>query len=122
MVRAQGGDVSYIDDPSLFKKGVEHKVFAPHDGYLTKIDTERYGTSALLLGAGRQTKEDILDMGAGITLHKKTGDSVKKGDTLATLYASDAAKLSVACERFLSAVTYADAPPKMQPLVHKIIL
>ena len=86
------------------------------------MNAERVGEASLLLGAGRQTKEDILDMGAGITLHKKTGDAVKKGEAIATLFASDAAKLSAARECFLSAVTYADAPPKMQPLIYKIIL
>ena len=86
------------------------------------MNAERVGEASLLLGAGRQTKEDILDMGAGITLHKKTGDAVKKGDTLATLYASDADKLSVARERFLSALSYADIPPKLQPLIYKSIL
>ena len=86
------------------------------------MDAERTGEACVLLGAGRQTKEDVLDLGAGIILHKKAGDAVCKGDMVATLYASDQAKLENAKKHFESAVTYAENPPKMQPLIYKKIL
>lgn len=104
MVRAQGGDVSYIDDPDRFPKGTEYKVLAPADGYITKIDTELYGTAALLLGAGRNLKEDNIDHAAGIIAYRQKGDAVKKGELLASLFATDTARFESAAATLLSAI------------------
>ena len=95
---------------------------AKENGYICALDAQRVGETSLLLGAGRQTKEDILDMGAGVILHKKTGDSVRRGETVATLYASDEKKLANAKECFLSAISYAENEPIMQPLIYKTVL
>ena len=96
-------------------------VKAEKSGYIFRMNAELVGESCVLLGAGRQTKEDVLDLGAGIILHKKAGDTVTKDDRIATLYASDKARLENARSLFLSAVTYAEEPQKMQPLIYKIV-
>ncbi len=84
MVASQSGDVSYIDDPTKFPLA-QHivEIKANQDGYIQRIDSLGIGVSAMKLGAGRATKEDSIDMAAGIVLAKKVGDYVVKGETLA---------------------------------------
>lgn len=86
-VDAQGGDISYIDDTSKFIDAsvcIEYK--AEKRGYINKIDAQKIGRASVLLGAGREKKDDVIDFGAGIYLCKKTGDEVREGDTVARLY------------------------------------
>ena len=86
-VDAQGGDISYIDDTSKFIDAsvcIEYK--AEKGGYINKIDAQKIGRASVLLGAGREKKDDVIDFGAGIYLCKKTGDEVREGDTVARLY------------------------------------
>ena len=86
MVKAQGGDASFIDNPDRFAKApFERSVKAQKSGYIHHVDTEGYGISSLLLGAGRNTKEESIDFSAGIVLKKKTGDYVKEGEELAVM-------------------------------------
>ncbi len=121
-IGGQGGDISQCEHPeTLPKAALSIDVTAEKSGCIFRMDAERVGESCVLLGAGRQTKEDTLDLGAGIILHKKAGDTVTAGERIATLYASDEVRLENARKLFLSAVTYADDPPKMQPLIYKII-
>ena len=87
VVGAQGGDISYIDDTSKFIDAsvcIEYK--AEKSGYINKIDAQKIGRASVLLGAGREKKDDVIDFGAGIYLCKKTGDEVREGDTVARLY------------------------------------
>lgn len=86
-VGAQGGDISYIDDTSKFIDAsvcIEYK--SEKSGYINKIDAQKIGRASVLLGAGREKKDDVIDFGAGIYLCKKTGDEVREGDTVARLY------------------------------------
>lgn len=86
-VGAQGGDISHIDDTSKFIDAsvcIEYK--AEKSGYINKIDAQKIGRASVLLGAGREKKDDVIDFGAGIYLCKKTGDEVREGDTVARLY------------------------------------
>ena len=118
MVAAQGGDPAVIDDPSGFPAAAyEHDVVCMQDGWLYATDTEKIGIAAVLLGAGRETKESVIDPAAGIRLLKKAGDPVKKGDVLARLYAGDAAKFAAAEEKFHSALTVAARRPQLPALV-----
>lgn len=118
MVEAQGGDKNLIYNPQLFKKAKYSKaVLAPKDGYIYSVDTEGYGVSALLLGAGRNTKEDKIDFSAGIILNKKTGDAVRTGDILATLYTEDESKFDSAEKRFLSSTVISDQKPAYRPII-----
>ncbi len=118
MVQAQGGDASYIDDPLLFGKAVlEHKVVAPQSGYIIDMDTEKVGIASMILGAGRETKEQAIDPLAGIMLLAKTGDEVKQGDTLAVLHTSDEQKAQKAHEVFLQALRLQEVAPEPLPLI-----
>ncbi|HFJ9284511.1 TPA: pyrimidine-nucleoside phosphorylase [Bacillus toyonensis] len=86
---AQGGDASVVDDPSKLPQAqFKIEVEAKKDGYVSEIVADEIGTAAMLLGAGRATKESEIDLAVGLMLRKKVGDSVKKGDSLVTIYAN----------------------------------
>ncbi len=122
MIKAQGGDPTVIDHPErLPKASCCCGVIAQRDGYIAHMDTEEIGQVCTLLGAGRQTAEDTIDMSAGICLHKKTGDFVKCGDTIAALYSSDGALFSPAVDRLMSSITWQDTAPAPLPLIAAVI-
>src|SRR5699024_8531334 len=84
MVEAQGGDISQIQDTDKFKKATySYEVIAARSGYVSHMDTEKCGIASMLLGAGRETKDSVLDYSAGISLKKKTADKVQEGEILA---------------------------------------
>ena len=90
MIIAQGGDDGIIDDYGLLPHGnVSKEVISRADGYIGAMNTYGIGKAAAETGAGRHTKESKLDYGAGIILNKRIGDSIKKGEVIATIYASD---------------------------------
>lgn len=118
MVIAQGGDIECIENPDKFEKApYSLDVKAEKSGYIVRVDTEGYGIASLLLGAGRNTKEESIDFSAGIILKKKTGDYVNKGDVIATLYTSNEAKFEASKAKFLSSTEIADKAPEARPLV-----
>lgn len=122
MVEAQGGDPTFIDHPEQFPKAPVAKVLlSPSFGYLSAMDTEAVGKTALLLGAGRETKDTEIDLAAGLWLHKKTGDFVEKGEPLATFLCKDEALLSAAKETYVSALSFSETPPKTLPLILEIL-
>lgn len=122
MVGAQGGNTAWIDDPELFPRAPFSRIVrARQDGFIGHMDAEGYGTAALLLGAGRQKKEDPVDHSAGIRILKKTGDEVSEGDGIAVMFASDEA-LFAGAERLISrSVRYAPDPPAPRSLVLGVI-
>lgn len=119
---AQGGNGEWIDNPGLFPSAdYTYDVKAPCDGYISKTDAESMGIASVMLGAGRETKDDTIDMSAGIILKKKNGDLVNKGDTIATLYSCNNESFAGAEKRFLSAIQISDKKPCEQALIYKII-
>ena len=122
-ISAQGGDVSYIENTGKFPAAA-HKleVLAENSGYIVEMDTEKIGVCAGILGAGRAAADDTIDYCAGIILDKKTGDSVKTGDRLCTLYTNDKNKIADAEKMHLSAVKIGGTPPQKTPTVYKTIL
>ena len=122
MVEAQGGDPSWIHHPERFPTAPYSRViFSPADGFIKTVDCEGYGVAALLLGAGRNRKEDAIDPTAGIILHAKTGDAVEKGQPIATLYTSREALLDVAAEALLKATEIGAEPPARRPLIFGVV-
>lgn len=86
-VSLQGGDASYVDDTSKFKlSSIKKEVYSNEEGYVKSINALGIGEASKDLGAGRETIDSVLDLGAGIILNKKIDDFVKKGDLLATIY------------------------------------
>ncbi|TVY11545.1 pyrimidine-nucleoside phosphorylase [Paenibacillus cremeus] len=87
LIRAQGGDASVVDAPSKLPQAPYRvAVPAPASGYVASIDAESLGVTAMLLGAGRATKEDTIDLAVGLKLTKRVGDAVQAGEPLAELY------------------------------------
>ncbi len=122
MVEAQGGDSACIRNTDLMEKAkYSCSVLAPKSGYITGVDTESYGVASLLLGAGRNTKEDVIDMTAGLKLVKKTGDYVEEGETIAVLYSGKESGFKAAKDRLLSATTIGENPPRQAPLVLAVV-
>ncbi len=121
-IEKQGGDTGFFDDFSLLPSTpFSFDIKSPESGYLASMETTQIGLAAGELGAGRKTKEDRIDYGAGIILHKKYGDFVEKGEVIASLYASDKEKFSLAEKRFLSALCFSETPPKKKKLIFDIV-
>jgi pyrimidine-nucleoside phosphorylase len=107
LVQAQGGDVSYVDDPSNFPRAEHVEVVeSPRNGYAAQIQARSVGEAAVTLGAGRAKKSDSIDHAVGIVIHHKVGDKVVKGEPLFTIHANNAAKLVEAREAVLAAHSF----------------
>lgn len=118
MAAAQGGDTAVLDDPSGFPQAkVRREVPAPRDGFVFSMDTQSLGAASVVLGAGREKKGDPVDFSAGILLHKKPGDPVRAGETLATLCSSDPQRCDRAEDLLLRAVVIGSEPPAPQRLI-----
>ncbi|MBQ8208723.1 MAG: thymidine phosphorylase, partial [Clostridia bacterium] len=103
-ITAQGGKAEYIEDPELLPRAeYEYEIRAPHEGYIAHMNAESIGNASVILGAGRESKDDIIDMSAGIVLQKKTGEFVSEDDIIAVLHTSDKNKIPSAEKLFLSA-------------------
>ena len=118
MVSAQGGDTAVLEDPGKFPKaGASLIIPAPETGYVTSVDALLCGETSVLLGAGREKKEDAVDHAAGIILRCKPGDFVKKGAPAAELFAESPERCRAAAQRFQGAVCVGPEPPQKRPLI-----
>lgn len=116
MVKAQGGDEAVVRDPSVLPAArYTLEVKASAEGYVERMDAQGCGMAAVLLGAGRDRKEDAIQPDAGIILLKKTGDSVKIGDTLAVLHTSCRQRLQAARDRLLACYRIGPVCPTASP-------
>jgi len=122
MITAQGGNADVIDNSGAFKQPKFYvDIISERDGYISRTDAERVGIASVILGAGREKKGDPIDPSAGIILKKKTGDSVSKGDVLATFYTDDETRIDVAKREFIDALIFGNEKPSKQKLIYKII-
>ena len=122
MIEAQGGDSRVIDDESVLEIGkFTYDVTSPQDGYITHMNTEQCGIASVMLGAGRTIKDGPIDYSAGIVMHKKTGDSVTVGESIATLYASDESLFTNAAQTYLEAITIGNTAPKVVDTILDIV-
>ena len=119
---AQGGDEALAKNPSLLPEAkIQHPVRATKSGYITKMNAEEIGIASVVLGAGRETKDSVIDHSAGIVLTKKLGDRVEVGDTLAILHTNNESTIKKAEADFLEAVTIGDSEIAPGKLIYKII-
>ena len=120
-VKLQGGDVRLITGERDFPNSESSReIFADRDGYITSMDCEAVGRAACISGAGREKKDDVIDLSAGIILKKKTGDYVNQGEPLATVYGGKS-RISEAAETLSRAYKIGLENPKQEPLIYKII-
>lgn len=117
----QGGDPRVVDDPSLLPQPkYRYELMLNKEGYIHGIDAESVGQAALYLGAGRAKKDDRIDHSAGITLHKKIGGSINRGEAAATLFSLNEITSS-AIEKLTEAYTIKSNPPEKIEYVKTII-
>jgi len=122
LVAAQGGDLSYIDQPDKLPqaKFVE-QITTAENGFVHMVNARAIGETSVELGAGRAKKGDPVDHAVGIVVHYKVGDEVKKGDVLATVYANDPSKLSAAVNQLKNAFVVGSAACEPLPLFYGVI-
>ncbi len=122
LIQAQGGDVSFVDEPGKFAKAsLIAEIESPQSGYLREINACDAGETAVLLGGGRERKGDPIDYTVGVVVEHKVGDWVKKGDRLFTIHANDEGKLEIAIQKMLKAHQWSDKPVKPLSLYYGTI-
>lgn len=123
LVEAQGGNPEAVYDTELLPKAsIEYEYRADTEGYVSRIVCDIVGTSAMVLGGGRENKDSVIDLSVGIILEAKKGAYVHKGDVLARFYANDENKLSDAVKRFADAYVIEDTKPAGSHLIKKVIM
>ncbi|HEY1677170.1 MAG TPA: thymidine phosphorylase [Candidatus Sulfotelmatobacter sp.] len=122
MIELQGGDPRVIDDLQRLPQA-QHtmQVFSPKLGYVSSMQCEQIGTACVILGGGREKKEDSVDPAVGIVLHKKVGDAVAKGEPLATIHYNAEDRAAQAQRRIETSIEIGHSAPLNRPLVHQII-
>lgn len=122
LVSAQGGDVSYVQEPDRFPRAkVIRSVPAPRSGYLSQIHARLVGETAVDLGAGRAKKGDPVDHTVGIEILREVGDYVEEGQDLFILHAASEGSFQAAEQRVLGAHRWSDQPVERLPLVYDLI-
>ena len=119
LVMAQGGDVSYVDDPEMLSRAnFIETVSAPRSGYLSSIHARIIGEIAMMLGAGRAKKGDPIDHAVGFVIHHKVGDHVQADDPLFIIHANDQDRLAQARQQVMEAHNWSDEPVERLPMFY----
>jgi len=123
MVELQGGDLRAVDDPKKLPHAHSTMTLSsPKNGYLASLQCEQVGTACVILGGGRERKEDSVDPAVGIVLHKKVGDAVSAGEPMATIHYNAEARAARARQLLEESYQISDSPaPEKRPLIHRVI-
>jgi len=123
MVELQGGDPRVVDDAKKLPQARHTTIVSsPKNGYLASLQCEQVGTACVILGGGRERKEDSVDPAVGIVLHKKVGDAVSVGETLATIHYNAETRAARAQQLLEASYQIADLPVReKRPLIHRVI-
>ncbi|HET7442937.1 MAG TPA: thymidine phosphorylase [Terriglobales bacterium] len=123
MITLQGGDAAVVDDPTHLP-ATKHQLvlLSPQNGYISGIQCEHVGTACVILGGGRERKEDSVDPAVGIVLHKKVGDWAGVGEPLCTIHYNSEPRAQRARQLLEESYRFAGARPEQQrPMVHQVI-
>lgn len=121
MVELQAGDSSYIDDTDKFKKSsIIKDIVSEETGFVKSIEAIEIGIASRDLGAGRHKKNDVLDLNAGIYLHKKVGDFVEKGEKIATIYTEKENEVEAAIDRIKKAYDFSEKKETYKLIIEEI--
>ncbi len=122
LVIAQGGDVSYVDDPKkLPAASLVESFVSPRSGYLSEVNAHIVGETVVKLGGGRSKKGDPIDHAVGVMVHRKVGDHVEAGEALFTIHANVQEKLEAARQRLQAALQWSDVPVDPLPLFYGVV-
>ena len=122
MVEAQYGDSRAVYDTSLLPEAAfKREVLSEEGGYVAHIEAEDVGLVSMHLGGGRVTKDSAIDLSVGVMLHKKVGDRVEPGESLATIHASDERKAAEAAELLKKCYTLSQSPVEKAPFIKAVV-
>jgi pyrimidine-nucleoside phosphorylase len=123
MINLQGGDPGVIESPERLPQAkFTLDMASPESGYLTSINCEAVGTACVVLGGGRQKKEDSVDPAVGVALHRKVGDEIRAGESLCTVHYNSETRGARAKEILLKSFHIGAAPLlQKRPLLHRVI-
>ena len=122
MIKLQGGDMDIFDSGKYIdNREIKYEVTCDKSGYLSNIKAKNIGEASMILGAGRNRKEDSIDFSAGIVLNKKVGDKVALGDVLCTIYSSNVERCREAEKIIKSSVSVSDTPPNARVLIKAVV-
>ena len=122
MVELQGGDVQVIDDLSRLPQARHTaQILSPKAGVIASIECEQIGTACVILGGGRERKEDSVDPAVGIVLDKKVGDRIAAQEPLATIHYNSAARAEQAQRLIAESIQIGNAASLKRPLIHRVI-
>jgi len=122
LIVMQGGDPSFLENPmELVRNKYEFTLKASGKGYISSINTEGVGYAAMLLGAGRNKKEDVIDYSAGLEFLKKTGNKVDEGEGIVKVFYNDIEKFNEALPKLESSITIKESCTEEPVLIFDII-
>lgn len=122
LIKIQGGNPDVVDNTDLLPQAKNHiEVKSIKSGYVESFDTEAIGITAMLLGAGRMTKDDVIDYSAGITLKKKIGDKVDIGESICIMH-TNKEDYKDAYEKVIIAFNIEDKKPEIEKYIYDIII
>lgn len=122
LVKAQGGDEKTVYDTSLLPQAAfRMELLSPESGYVSQLKAEGVGASCIALGGGRETKDSVIDLSAGVVLKKKIGDFAEKGESLAVIHAPNAKKAEEAKQILLKCYAFSDKRPVTRPFIKGIV-
>ncbi len=122
IVELQGGNVSYIINPEKYPKSkIVKKVMSQKNGFVSEIDTYQIGMASLELGAGRRTKDDVIDHKAGIIFYRRIGDYVKKGEVICELHSDSKSKINSSEQMIAGSIKFSTTRPALPKLIIKVI-
>ncbi len=122
MVALLGGDTSYLDEPDMLcKTRLKLELASDKSGYVNQMNAHMVGVASSLLGAGRETKEDLIDQSVGLVLNKRLGERVDKGESLLTMYVNDDSRLNDAVELLRNSFKIEPESHKSLPMVYGMI-
>ena len=122
LVAAQGGNLAYVDEPNKLPAAtMTQAVEAEDDGFLARMDAINIGKAAVMLGAGRERKNDPIDLAVGIVVHQKVGARIRVGDPLFTIHANNTENLKAAREEALAGIEIKTEKVTELPLHHGVV-
>ena len=122
LIQAQGGNVNVVEDLTLLPQAsYRQEILAPSSGYIQKINPLTIGTVAMELGAGRETKDSMIDLAVGLELKVEVGDYIQKGQSVATVYANSEQHLTNALRKGWQAFTLSEGNIAKTPTIYKKI-
>lgn len=123
MIKSQGGNPLVLERPTLLPQScITVEIDSKEGGYIYGMDAEAVGIAAMVLGAGRERADSVIDHSAGIILRKKLGDYVSEGEVLCEFCTNDEKAIEKARNIFINALTYREHPPEKRIMVKEVII